>query len=160
MEWVVVAVLFILQHGLGRCRTEKGFLDECGCSVIERLSTAGMSVCLKHRQICFTLWLWRGWTSHVPPLRPRAALLQICTEVCVNPASSLHPSRDNYELLQARLFVSNSLILWIIIDHRCLAGVFLKFSPSSLFSPVFFFALAVNRGHLPSKPPLESFPFS
>lgn len=88
------------------------------------------------------------------PLCPRASLLQICSKVCGNPASCLHRPCDNYELLQARVFVSNSLILQIIIDHRCLAKtLFEVFSFLSFFPPVFFFALAVNRGHLPGKPP-------
>lgn len=63
----------------GRWKTERGFLHDRGCSVIERLSSPGTSVCLKHRQICFTLWFWRG-SGHVPPV-PLAVLLQICTKV-------------------------------------------------------------------------------
>lgn len=97
---------------------------------IEELSSPTISVGLKHRQICFPLWFQRAWTSYVP-LYPRA-VLHICSQACGNPASSLHHPCDNYELLQARVFVSNSLILLIIIDHRCLP-MFLKFSPSSIF---------------------------
>lgn len=62
------AVYFITRFG--RWKTERGFLDERGCSVIECLSSPGTSVCFKHRQICFTLWFWRGRTSHVPPVPP------------------------------------------------------------------------------------------
>lgn len=74
-----------------------------------------------------------GWTSYVP-LCLQAVLLYIWGKVCGNPARSLHCPCDNYELLQARVFVSNSLILRIIIDHRCLAkSVFEVFSLLSFF---------------------------
>lgn len=115
-----MAVLFISQHGFGRRRA---FLDECGCSVIEQLSSAGMSVFKAQTDMLHPLIMERSDIA-CSPLCLRAVLFQICTKVCVNPACSLHRSGDNYELLQARLFVSNSLILRIIIDHRCLAGCF------------------------------------
>lgn len=86
-------------------------------------------------------------------------LLHICSKACGNPASSLHHPCENYELLQPRVFVSNSLILQIIIDYRCLAkSVFEVFSFLS-FYPSPSLLLQWTKVICPASPRWRASPF-